>query len=293
MAHKQHIGLGVLYAILAALSFSAMSVLGKVIGDGASTDIILFARFSISLVLILPWIIKDPKQLLVTQPVQLLTRSFFTLSAFFCFFYALKYISLADALLLNNSYPLFIPFAAYFIHKAPTPHRVWIGILLGFIGVALVLKPDANFFKSASLIGLLAGIFAAIAGVLIRGLTKQFSTVQILFYNFFFCTLITGLILPFTWQSLSTDVLLLLLGVGILGASYQLFSTFAIAKAPIRLTASLTYLCIVFGVIADFFIWKNVPDNLDIIGMVCVICGGILTILLGRKLVKSKMPEEE
>lgn len=156
--HEQHVGRGVSFAILAALCYTVMSLLGKVIGDRASTDTILFSRFFISLLLLMPWVIKNPKAALRTaKPMTIIARSLFTLLAFACFFYALKYIPLSDALLLNNTFPLFVPITAWVMGGHRTPAQMWLGILLGFIGVGLVLKPSAGVLSFASYIGLASG----------------------------------------------------------------------------------------------------------------------------------------
>src|SRR5258708_5706782 len=137
--HEQHIGLGATFGLLAAISFTLMSLCGKIIGDSASTDMIVFARFFISLILLMPWVIKNPKEALqASKPMSLIVRSLFTLAAFSCFFYALKFIPLSSALLLNNTFPLFVPIVAWFMVKSITPPKVWWGIILGFIGVGIV-----------------------------------------------------------------------------------------------------------------------------------------------------------
>ncbi|MBI3259129.1 MAG: DMT family transporter [Ignavibacteriae bacterium] len=282
--HEQHTLLGITFTILAAISFTFMSLLGKIIGERASTDMILFARFFISLILILPWVVKKPQQIIhITHPSKIIFRSLFTFFAFVCFFYSLQFISLADALLLNNTFPLFIPLVTWCLLKAKTPHKVWMGIIVGFIGIALVLNPDPKLFQPISLIALFSGILAAIAIVVIRSLTKTTPTLQILFYNFLICSILSGIALPFRWKSLNINTLLLLFGVGLFGASYQFFSTLSFAKAPVRLTSPLMFLCIVFGVIADFIIWKHNPTLLTLIGMLCVVLGGIITIYFGQK----------
>ena len=128
------------------------------------------------------------------------------------------------------------------------------------------------------------GIFSAIAIVMIRHLTKTVSTLQILFYYFLINTVMTALILPFQWQSLPSDILLLLLGVGIFGALYQLFSTLCFAKAPVRLISPIMSICMVTGgLVADFFIWNQLPNFLSFIGIVCVMLGGTLSIYFGQK----------
>lgn len=287
--HEQHIGRGVTFAILAAVSFTSMSLFGKIIGDKASTDMILFARFFISLILLMPWVIKNPKEALhLAKPVTIVTRSLFTLFAFASFFYALKFIPLSSALLLNNTFPLFIPIVAWFMGRHHTPHKVWLGIVLGFIGVGLVLKPGPGFFQIASIFGLASGILAAIAVVIIRGLTKTTPVTQILFYNFFICSVLTAIFLPFGWQEFDTYTFFLLLGVGFFGAAYQFFSTLSYAKTPVRITSPLMFLCIIFGVIADWLIWHKILDIITLAGMVCVIVGGIVAIYFGQKEIMRK-----
>ncbi len=286
--HEQHIGKGVTFGVLAAVSYTAMSLFGKIIGEDASTDTILFSRFLVSLILILPWVIKNPKEaLLIVKPTTLITRSAFTLLAFASFFWALKFIPLSNALLLNNTFPLFVPIVALCIGFT-TPPKVWVGILIGFIGVALVLKPETGFFHLPSIIALVSGILAAITIVIIRNLTKTTPVVQILFYNFLICSILTAIFLPFGWKSFGVNTFLLLLGVGIFGTAYQFFSTLAYAKAPVRITSSLMFLCIVFGIVADGLIWHKIPDAMTLTGMALVIVGGIVTIYFGQREIMKK-----
>jgi drug/metabolite transporter (DMT)-like permease len=283
--HKQHLPTSILFAVIAALSFSAMSLLGKIIGDRASTDTVLFSRFAISLIILIPWIIRHPYSALkVAHPKKLLWRSCFSLLSFACFFYALRFITLTDAIVLNNTFPLFVPLVALIHSQTKTSRKVWLGIIVGFIGILFVMQPDIHFFQPYALIALASGIFGAIAIVMIRHLTKTVSTLQILFYYFVFNTLATGLVLPFNWQTLESEILLLLLGVGICGALYQLFSTLCFAKAPVRLISPILSIVIVAGgLFADFIMWGDLPNFLGFIGILCIVVGGTLSIYFGQQ----------
>ena len=282
--HEQHLLSGVIFAILASLSFTLMSLMTKLIGNRASVDTVVFARFFISLILIIPWVMKHPKETLkITYPFRLISRTIFGLLALGSFFYALRFISLTEGLLLNNTSPLFIPLLVWITHQVKTPHKIWMGIILGFIGIVFVLKPGVGLFQPVALIALLSGLFAAIAFVTIRSLTKTLPILHILFYNFLISSLISGIFLAFNWKPLNLDISLLLLAVGIFGAVYQLLSILSIAKAPIRITSSLQLLSIVFGALADFLIWHQIPDLYSVIGICLVILGGVLTIYFGQK----------
>ncbi len=282
--HRQHLLMGVFYACLSALCFALMSIVIKLIGERASTDTIVFARFSMSLLFILPWIVKSPKALFKEiNFFRLASRTFSSLLSIACFFYALKYLSLTDALLLNNTAPIFVPIILALTHRISTPWGIWLGIGVGFIGIAFVLKPQLAFLQPATLIGLASGIFSAISYVLIRFLTKAHSITQILFYNFLLSTFISALFLPLDWVSFDREVLFLLVLMGLLGCVYQFFFTYSLAKAPIRITSSLSFLAVVLGAIADFVIWNQAQDFYDWMGITCVILGGILVIYFGKK----------
>jgi drug/metabolite transporter (DMT)-like permease len=282
--HVQHIPLAVTYAFIAALMLALMSVGGKIVGEKVSTDTIICSRFAISLIVILPWVLKNPKEVIkVASPKKVVVRSIFTLLGMACFFYALRYISLTDTLLLNNTFPLFVPIVTAVLVKTRTSWKIWGSIVFGFIGVAFILRPDASVLNIASLVGLGSGVFSAIASVIIRLLTKTVSILQILFYNFFIGTVVTAVILPWGWKTPDFTALWYLLGIGITGAIYQYCSTMAFAKAPVRLTSPLLFLAVIFGTIADYFVWHQVLDHYSFIGMGFIILGGCLAIYFGQK----------
>ncbi len=282
--HEQHLPSGVAYGLLAALSLALMGFMVKLIGDRASTGVSLFARFTVGMILILPWVLKNPAQAIITsQPKQLFTRSFFTLLSIGGFFYALSYIPLANAILLNSTYPLFVPIVVWFFYRIHTPKKAWFGIVLGFIGVVFVLKPGAALMELASGIAFLSGCTASIAIVLVRALTKTTPVIQILFYNHLIGILIMGLLLPFIPHEVEPGAYLLLFLVGLFGIIYYWFNTMALAKAPARSVSPMIYFSVVFGVLADFLYWGKVLDPFTLIGICAVILGGIITIRYSQK----------
>lgn len=94
--------------------------------------------------------------------------------------------------------------------------------------------------------------------------------------------------MPLGWKTFDTSTLLLLVAVGISGAVYQLCSTLSYAKTPVRITSPLMFLCIPFGVLADWLIWHKIPDSFTLVGMGLVIAGGIVTIYFGQREIMRK-----
>lgn len=227
---------------------------------------------------------QKPKETLkILGPYKVLLRCFFSLMAIGCFYYSLRYISLTNSLLLNNTSALFVPLIVLIFHRITTSATLYLGVFVGFLGIAFVLKPGGNFLEAASFVGLASGLFAAIAFVSIRFLTKNTSVMQLLFYYFLIGLTLVSFFLPLNWVPLDTHVVIQLVILGILGFLFQLFNTLALAKAPARLVTSLQFLSIIFGIISDYAVFGKIPDLYSFIGITLVIFGGILTIYAGKK----------
>ncbi len=77
----------------------------------------IFFRFAMSFILLLPWVMRDTSfRFKVQNPWRYGTRILSALLALFLMFYALKFIPLVNALLLNNTAPLFVPIIAYSVN---------------------------------------------------------------------------------------------------------------------------------------------------------------------------------
>jgi drug/metabolite transporter (DMT)-like permease len=285
MIHSQNTTAGALFGFISALSFALMSVFVKLIGTELPVAMLVFARFAISFILLLPWLVTAQNfSFKVQSPFRYTSRILSALLALFFTFYAIKFIPLVDVLLLNNTSPLFVPMIAWFMTGAKTPPKATVGIVLGFVGIAIILEPGQDIFSAAALFALLAGFLSAVAIVQMRLLSKESPILQMLFYYFAVSCLISGIATVAEWQMPSNmQAWLLLLAIGIFGTLYQVFATLSYAKAPVRLMAPLTFLSVVFGGYFDWLIWNHIPTPLTMIGAILVICGALITIYFGQK----------
>jgi drug/metabolite transporter (DMT)-like permease len=107
MASSQNIKLGVIYGAISAFSTASMSVFVKMSGHDLPISMLIFFRFFISLILLLPWLFNGPTfKFSVDRPLMYLTSSISALLAIVCLSYVIKVIPLVDVLLLNNTAPL-------------------------------------------------------------------------------------------------------------------------------------------------------------------------------------------
>jgi drug/metabolite transporter (DMT)-like permease len=94
-----------------------------------------------------------------------LIRSLAGIASMYCFFYTLAHMRLADAVLLNYSLPIFIPFVESVWLGEEFPRRLWIPVVVGFLGVIVILRPGSGLMEPVALLGVASRSSPAVAQV--------------------------------------------------------------------------------------------------------------------------------
>lgn len=261
--------------LLSALSFSLMSVAVKFASTGLPSSMIVFFRNAVALVLLLPWLLRSGRNAIETRHFAgHLLRGVAGLAGMMCFFFAIAHLRLADAVLLNYSFPLFMPLAERLWMKQGTAPGTWPRLLVGFAGVMIILKPGSALFSRFALQGLASGIFVAVAQVGIRRLTQTEPITRIVFYFALIATAISATSLPFAWISPSARGWVTLMAVGGLATVGQFSLTRAYFFAPPTVVGPFIYFTVVFSVLLDWAVWGILPDGFFIIGAALVAAAG-------------------
>lgn len=250
----------------------------------ASVPQMIFFRNLISLIIILPWMLKHGKTSFKTSRIGLiLARSVTSILTPGLMFIAIQKTSLVDASLLSNSAPLFVPFIVALCFKKSINHRLWPALIIGFIGIAFILKPDVHSFDGGALFALAAGVCMAISTVAVRLTTTTEKIHTVLFYLFLIGALLMLPLTCFYWQTLNLKILLELTLMGILAALGQAAFVKACHYATATQLAPFGYSTVIFAGMIDFALWGKIPDWLSIVGILFVCAGGVLTILITRQ----------
>ncbi len=276
-----NIKLAVLFSLLAAFFYSLLGTLIKVSERSVPNEMIVFFRQVVGIIALTPIIAVEKKSFkkLKSKCFHLhLLRAFASLSAMYCLVYALKYLPLMDALLLTYTRPLFIPIVVFLWFKKKWTKNTWIGLFIGFLGVALILKPDQSMFDVAAAVGVASALFGAIAFTCIRRLTKTDSANSILFYYLIISIPIASIPLISNWTTPTLKQWGLLAAIGIIGTIYQMTLTRAYQYAKAFQVASMLYSTVVFAAFFDWWLGDFSLDYLGVVGMICVIVGSIITI---------------
>jgi drug/metabolite transporter (DMT)-like permease len=276
---------GVISALIGFFFLALIGVMVKLAGrEGAKLGWIVFIQYATAFLLsfIISARVKFQNLKPANFPYELL-RGMAGVASFFCFVFAMAEIPLVDASLLQNTAPIFIPIIGLIWLKDSVDKKIWLGILIGFVGIILIIKPDSSIFKTGDLLGLASGVLLALGYVAMKVITKTDSFKTILFY---FSAIAFVLSLPFgiiNWSS-PTALGWFCAGLsGVLLVAYLNMLQFAYRHAEPNRLSPFNYSVVVFIGLFDWWLFGHVPDLLTVIGIIIVSAGGIITILMHEK----------
>ncbi|PID40275.1 MAG: EamA family transporter, partial [Proteobacteria bacterium] len=104
--------------------------------------------------------------------------------AVYCFYQAVHFTSVAEANILNMTYPIFVAMLSWIILRHQRDRVAMIMVVVAVAGVWLILQPGRLGLSADSLWGLGSGVSAAVA-ILYLNLSRQYHDANtVLFYMF-------------------------------------------------------------------------------------------------------------
>lgn len=270
---------GSLLVLGSGLVFAAMSALVKLLIASLSTEMVVFFRNAIALVILLPWLfVRHGWSVIPTGRIGMhLLRTAAGLGAMYCIFFSLSRMKLGEVILLSYTSPLFIPLIAHWWLKEPITRPIRLAVAIGFLGVALILKPGYGMFQPVALVGLTAGILMALAMVTIRAMSTSEPAVRIVFYFSLFSTVLSGIPVSWGWQSAPLEIWLMLAAMGLLAVFGQIMLTRGYSLAPAARIGPFSYGNVLFSTLFGWLFWSETLDLLTWVGAICIFLAGILT----------------
>ena len=271
---------GSLFAIAAFFCMAVFGIFTKIALKGGSAFWVSFIAYLTGTLLLLPFIFQKGFDFLKSDRYLFLTgRALFGTAASFCYTISMYYIPIVNGTLLFNTAPLFIPILATIFLKEKIGRNTWIAVLLGFIGVIIIIKPtEAIFTQSGNFIGILSGIFLAIAYLLMKLLTSTEPGIRIIFYYLGLGTLlqIPTLFFISPFPNLECIFYSIFAGVLLLTAQMALVIGYKFASAP--QIGIYQYCSVVFVGLINWLIWGSIPSYGEMIGALFVAIAGIIVI---------------
>lgn len=213
-----------------------------------------------------------------------LLRAVFGLCGFYLFIWAAGLGSLVSANVLLNTTPIFIPIIGVVALDKAVSLKLWGAIALGFIGLLLVVQPSAALLRNpANLIGLGAGLCAAIEFLTVRHLNQTQSPLSQTLYYLLIGAVLTAPIALSQWQPMTLQTMLYVAAAAAAFLSFQLLLVKAYTYAEPHQIGVFQYSSVIFSAVIGWLFFAEIPDAIAIVGMGLITIGGALSIYLEQK----------
>lgn len=190
---------------------------------------------------------------------------------------------LANATAINMSTPLLIALFSALLLQHHASVRQWLTIGLGFVGVLMVVQPQADGFTHWAWVALAGTICHALRDMSVRYIPEEIPSTLVTFSTAVTATLMAGVWALFTpWHDVTARMWLLLASAGVfLNIGYFLLIT-ATRDADMTVIAPFRYMGLLTAVFLGFWVWGDIPNALAWLGMGLLVAAGLIMIRISR-----------
>ena len=269
---------GVIYAVLAALSFSLQNATVKELSVTMGTGEIAFFRGTLSAIIIIVLMkIQDVHFSHEDRPT-LILRGIFGGLGMICLFYGLRGVPLADASILSQLSAFFVMlFAAVFL-KELIPKGAILPLAVIVCGASLVVRPwHFDAFNVYSLFVLAQAVLAAAAYTTVSRLTAsgKHHQYEIVLY-FLICAAIAGAVLmgrDFRMPDMTEWGFCIALGIfSVLG---QIWITRSYIYGNAVVVSFVAYIAVFFNSLGGYVFYGEIMTAMTLTGGVLIIGGSM------------------
>jgi len=268
--------------VVASFLFATMGVCVKLASALYSTGEIVFYRGltgALVLALLTRW---QGGSLRTRVPAMHFWRSLTGVTALCLWFYAIGNLPLATAMTLNYSssvwMAMFLMGGAMMLGTQRVDGRLVVTVLLGFAGVALILRPTIEQNQLwHGLIGLLSGMISATAYLQVTALGRAGEPEYRIVFYFSIGSVVAGALGGFWlgWHRHTLGGIGLLLAVGLLATLAQILMTRAYSIGRPLVNASLQYLGIAYSFGYGVLLFDDHMTWMAVVGMVMIVGAGM------------------
>jgi len=293
--------LGILFMIGFCITAPIMDGMAKLTPNEVPVLQIVAARFGVQVVILIPLAILMGVAIRPTarDVVGHLMRGLMLLLATFCFFSAIRYMPIANAMAIFFVEPFILTLmGGLMLGEQVGPLRI-IACIIGFIGALFVIQPSFQELGFVALFPLGTAVTFAAYMILTRTMSDRQHPITLQAYTALGASvLILPLIIGFdgtgnpwldpVWPN--EFAMMTLLAVGIMATISHLLLSVALKLAPTATIAPLQYLEIAGSVAVGYILFQDFPDSLTWLGIAIIVGSGLYVFARERRADLERRP---
>ncbi len=229
-----------------------------------------------------------------SRPLLHVWRGLLLFIAYTTYFMGLVAIPLADASAIRYSSPLFVTLFSVVILGEVVGLRRWLGLVVGFAGVLLIVRPGSAYFNIGTIFVLITTITYALSAIITRWLKTTDSSASMAYYStlvYLVSALILGPLVAYIGASGQTHPSLVFLlrawamptvaafgvmaALGLIWSTGMYFVAQAYSLAQASVAAPFEYTALPINVLWGFLLWQEIPTLATWLGAILTIASGL------------------
>ena len=262
----------ILLTVLGTLASSVMFLIIKYLSSDLNTYMIAFFRAFIGLIILSPIIIRSKINIFKTKNLKIhILRGVINSLTMLLTFTGISLIALEKAAALTFAVPLYATILSIIILKEVIKIHRTIGLVFGFIGILIVLRPGFIELEIGSLIIITATFVFAFVIIIVKYLTRTDSVITIMTYGLSIISPILFVIALFNWQTPDFTQSILLVCIALCGTLVMFCSNKALELAETSFVMPFRFTKLIWTSIIGYTIFLEIPDIWTWIGGMIVI----------------------
>jgi drug/metabolite transporter (DMT)-like permease len=282
---------GILLLVASLALLSTLDASGKLLAmAGVPVLMVSWVRYSVHTALMAAVLLPmRGKALLHTRSLpRQLVRGVLMLFSSVLFFSVLKRVPLAEATAMNFVAPFVVMALAPWLLGEPHRLHRWVGVIAGFVGMLVIVRPGGQLDREGVVLGLLTAVTFALFQISTRRVAHD-DPLTTNFYGGLLGTVVLTLALPFYWElpRLASWQWALLLSTGVTGLLGHWLQTAAFARVPATLLAPFFYVQIIYATVLGWLVFGQLPDSLTWMGIALIAAAGLAVALREARLARA------
>ena len=252
---------GIGWMLLSGIMFIGVTGVVRYLGGEMHPIQAAFIRYAFGIVLVVPVMLRVGLYELLSARIRLhASRGLVHGIGVMLWFYAMSRLPIAEVTALGFTTPIFTAAGAMLILGERAKNYRVAGIVLGFIGTLIVLRPGLRIIDFGAVAMLIAAPLFACSLLMAKVATKTESSSVIVALLSVFCTLTLLPLALVYWRTPTMEEWLLLLLAAVFATAGHYFLTLAFQSAELSALQPFSFLQLVWATLLGLVVFSEQPD---------------------------------
>lgn len=277
---------GSIIILIASLVSVIMSSLIKHVGQTIPVIEILFFRQIMVLIIISPVIFKNRATVFRSNIYGMhFLRASLSIFAMYLGFTAVVNMPLAEVTAISFARILFTTILAILFLSEVIGLRRWTSIIVGFIGVLVIIRPDPDNINIYALMAVTSALFVSAVQIILRKLSQIDKPSTILVFHSVSITLVMSVPAYFQWVMPSVDEMIFIVMTGSLMSLMQWMFIQALKVGEAAAIAPMEYVRLLYAGVIGIIFFSETPTVWTLSGAAIIVGSTLYT--MRRNALKS------